>query len=447
MPNLPKPAHVLETVFLIANRRRVRQASTSQMEPISMPKTTPLLLGIVTFTAFASLALAVPNDWSQWRGPNREDISHETGLLKSWPEGGPKLTWKVAGIGTGYSGVSVVGSHIFTMGDMGDASYALALNVADGKIIWKSRVGKSGGNYTGPRCTPTVDGQLLYVLGQFGDLVCLQVADGKEVWRKDYVKDFGGRGGGWNFTESPLVDGDRLVCTPGGASGAMVALNKKTGALIWQAKEFTDKAEYSSPILAQIAGVNQYVQLTGESVVGIATADGKLLWRAERKGRTATIPTPIVHKDHVYVTSGYGVGCNLFKITKTGSVFKAEQVYANKNMVNHHGGVVLVGEHLYGFSDGKGWVCQEFLTGNVVWSDKGVGKGSLTCADGRLYLRNESGGGRIALIEATPASYKETGSFEQPDRSKENSWPHPVIANGKLYIRDQDILLCYEVKP
>jgi outer membrane protein assembly factor BamB len=411
-----------------------------------MPKSSSLLLVLITSTAFASLVLAAPGDWPQWRGPDRDDISRETGLLKQWPEGGPKQAWKAIGLGTGYSGVAVVGARIFTMGDMGDSSYALALNAADGKIAWKTPVGKAGGNYTGPRCTPTVDGDRVYVLGQFGDLLCLTVSDGKEVWRKSYSKDFGGQGGGWNYTESPLVDGDQLICTPGGDKGAMVALNKKTGELLWQTKDFTDKAEYSSPIIAQIAGVKQYVQLTGKSVAGV-TPDGKLLWRADRPGRTATIPTPIVYKDHVYVTSGYGVGCNLFKITKDGDAFKAEQVYANKNMVNHHGGVILVGDHLYGFSDGKGWVCQNFMTGDVVWSDKGVGKGSLTCADGHLYLRSESGPGRIALIEATPTGFKEQGVFDQPDRAKENSWPHPVISNGKLYIRDQDVLLCYGVKP
>jgi len=411
-----------------------------------MKKTAPLILSTAILTVSLGSALAAAVDWPQWRGPNRDDISTETGLLKEWPEGGPKLAWKTTGVGVGFSGVSVVGERIYTMGDIGDSSYALALKAADGQIVWKSPVGKAGGNYTGPRCTPTVDGGLVYVLGQFGDLVCFQLSDGKEVWRKSFAKDFGGRGGGWNYTESPLIDGERLVCTPGGDSGAMVALNKKTGQLIWQSKEFTDKAEYSSPIMAKIGGVNQYVQLTGNSVAGIAPADGKLLWKAPRPGKVATIPTPICYKDHVYVSSGYGVGCNLFKITKEGDTFKAEQVYSNKTMVNHHGGVVLVGEHLYGFSDGKGWVCQEFLTGKEVWNDKGVGKGSLTYADGHFYLRSESDAGRIALIEASPTGYKATGGFDQPDRSKEKSWPHPVVAGGKLYIRDQDVLLSYNVK-
>jgi outer membrane protein assembly factor BamB len=291
-----------------------------------------------------------------------------------------------------------------------------------------------------------VDGEQVYVLGQFGDLVCLETATGKEVWRRSLEKDFGGRCGGWNYSESPLVDGDRVVCTPGGEQGSIVALNKKSGALLWQSKGFTDAAEYSSVIAAQIGGVRQYVQLTGGNVVGVQADTGKVLWRAPRHGETATVPTPIFYEDNVYVSSGYGVGCNLFHIGKVGDSYKAEQVYANKVMVNHHGGVVRVGEYLYGYSDGKGWVCQELKTGRLVWNDESVGKGSLTCADGHLYLRSEGAKGTIALVEAAPQGYRETGRFDQPDRSKENSWPHPVVSNGRLYVRDQDVLLCFKVR-
>ena len=401
---------------------------------------TSILLVFLTVLPLAA------SDWPQWRGPNRGDISTERGLLKEWPAGGPPLTWKATGLGAGHAGISVAAGRVFTMGEKGDTSSAIALNEADGKEIWRAKIGKPGGGPPGPRGTPTVDGDRVYVLGQFGDLVCLRAATGQEGWRKNFEKDFGGRCGGWNYTESPLVDEDRLICTPGSSRGSIVALNKMTGQLLWQTKEITDAAEYSSPIVEEIGGVRQYIQLTGEHVFGVEAQTGKLLWQAARHGETATIPTPIFHDNQVYVTSGYGVGCNLFQITKTGGEFKAGQVYANKVMVNHHGGVVRVGEYLYGYSDGKGWVCQEFKTGKMMWSDKGVGKGSLTCADGHLYLRGEDGKGSIALIEATPEAYREKGRFDQPERSKENSWPHPVIANGKLYIRDQDALFCFSVK-
>jgi len=242
------------------------------------------------------------------------------------------------------------------------------------------------------------------------------------------------------------VDGDKVLCTPGGSQGAIVALNKKTGETVWQSKDFTDSAAYSSIISAEIGGVKQYIQLTGASVAGVAVEDGRLLWRVPRPGRTAVVPTPIVHDNYVYVTSGYGVGCNLFKVDKSGDQFTAEQVYENKLMMDHHGGVVLVGEHVYGHSDSKGWVCQELKTGNVVWEERQkLGKGSICYADGHLYLRSESKG-TVVLIEATPKAFVEKGRFEQPERSRENSWAHPVVIGGKLYLRDQDVLLCYDVK-
>jgi outer membrane protein assembly factor BamB len=332
------------------------------------------------------------------------------------------------------------------MGDQGGSAVAVAMDGATGKVVWTANIGKAGADPAGPRGTPTVDGDRIYVLGQFGNLACLEAATGKEVWRKDLEKELGGRCGGWKYSESPLVDREKVVCTPGGAQGCLAALAKGTGAVLWQSKELTDPAEYSSLIVEEIGGVRQYIQLTGEHVVGVDAQTGKLLWRVQRHGETAIVPTPIFYDDAVYVTSGYGVGCNLFQISKIGDAYKAEQVYANKVMVNHHGGVVRVGNYLYGYSDGKGWVCQEFKTGRLVWSAQGVGKGSLTCADGHLYLRSEGGNGTIALVEATPAGYTEKGRFDQPERSKDNSWPHPVIAAGRLYLRDQDVLLCYDVK-
>ena len=399
-------------------------------------------LGLALVTTFS--APAASGDWPQWRGPKRDGLSTETGLLKEWPTNGPALLWKATGLGAGHGGVAVVGGRIFTTGDKGESSFLVAVEGGDGTVAWTARIGRPGGGPPGPRSTPTVDGDLIFCLGQHGELVGVESATGKEVWRKHLVKDFGGKCGGWLYSESPLVDGDRLICTPGSERGTLLALDKKTGALLWQTAGLTDSAEYSSPMVVTIGGVRQYVQLTGRSVAGVAV-DGRLLWRAERKGRTATVPTPIVHNDQVFVTSGYGVGCNLFKISKDGDTFNAEQVYANKNMANHHGGVVLVDGHLYGHND-REWVCQNLQTGAIVWSNRGVGKGAVVYADGHLYTRSESGKGRMALVEATSKGYVEKGRFEQPDRSKENSWPHPVIAGGKLYLRDQDVLLCYDVK-
>ncbi len=405
------------------------------------------LLALTALTLLTPLTPAA--DWPTWRGLKRDGSSTEKNLLTTWPAGGPELAWTTTGCGSGYSSVSVANGRVFTMGDGPDGSSVRAFEEKSGKPLWVSEiVGKPGGNYEGPRCTPTVDGDALYALGQFGDFVCLDVATGKERWRKNLGTDFGGRYSGWNYTESPLVDGNLVLCTPGGKKGAIVALDKKTGSLLWQSTEFTDGAQYSSLVPADINGIHQYIQLTGESVAGVDAATGKLLWRAERKGQTATITTPIYANNQVYVTSGYGVGCNAFKITKDADGFKTEEIYANKNMANHHGGVILLGDYLYGFSDSKGggWICQEFKSGDIKWSDKGVGKGSIGYADGHFYCRSEGKQGTVALIEATPDGYKETGRFDQPDRSAKNSWPHPVIANGRLYLRDQDVLLCYDVR-
>ena len=400
------------------------------------------------FALMLTASLAVGEDWPQWRGPGRDDVSTETGLLQQWPAGGPALAWKASGLGEGSSGVAIAKGRIYTMGDLGESSFLLALDAANGKVIWSTKVGKSGGNYPGPRCTPGVDGDQVVTLGQFGDLVCVSAADGKERWRHNLQSEFGGKMmSGWGYAESPLVDDGKVICTPGGAQGTLIALDKKTGAVVWRSREWTDKSSYSSIIIATINGVRQYVQLTDASVGAVSPKDGSLLWRAPRPGKVAVVPTPIFADDSVYVTSGYNIGCNLFKVEKTGGGFAARQVYENKEMKNHHGGVVKVGDYLYGHSEGKGWICQNFKTGEVAWAEKDkLPKGSLSCAGGMLYLRAESGPGTVVLLEPTPKGWTEKGRFDQPGRSSKNSWPHPVVSGGRLYLRDGDLLLSYDVK-
>ncbi len=407
-----------------------------------------VILGCGCFAATNAQAA----DWPQWRGPNRDGKSADTGLLKEWPANGPKPAWKVTGLGKGYSNMSEAAGRLFTMGDKDDAGYVLALSPADGKILWSAKVGEAGGpdpaqwNYRGPRCTPTVSGDLVVAVSAWGEMVCVSAADGKEQWRKDFRKDFGGKPPTWGYSESPLVDGDQVVVTPGGSQGAMVALDKKTGRLLWQSKDFTDEAHYSSIVVTEIGGTRQYVQLTAANVVGISPKDGSVLWKAPRKGSVAVIPTPIVDGNLIYVTSGYNAGSHLFKVTPNAGKFSVAQVYANRAMANHHGGVVKVGEHLYGFSDSRGLACQNFQTGEIVWAEKEkIKKGCISYADGALYCREEDTG-TMVLLDASPAGYKEKGRFLQPDRAQEKAWPHPTIANGKLYLRDQDLLLCYEVK-
>jgi outer membrane protein assembly factor BamB len=401
---------------------------------------------------FITSFLALADDWPQFRGPNRDGLSKEAGLLKDWPTGGPPLAWKAKGLGKGYSTVSVADGRVYTIGDRNVSSFVVALKETDGTPAWSTKLGKTGsvgwGNFEGPRAAPTVAGKSLYAVGQNGELVCYDNGTGAEKWRKDFRKDFGGQLPEWGYSEAPLVDGDKVIVTPGGADGSIVALAADTGALVWRSKEFTDVPHYSSLVPAEIGGVRQYVQLSAENVVGVSAMDGKVLWRAPRKGKTAVIPTPIVSENFVYVSSGYGIGSDLYKIDGSGTKFTATPVYTmNKVMVNHHGGVIKVGESLFGYSEGKGWTCQDFKTGAAKWQEKEkLGKGSLTYADDRLYLRQEDKAGTVALIDASTVGYKEHGRFDQPNRSDKNSWSHPVVANGRLYLRDQDLLLAYNIK-
>ncbi len=392
------------------------------------------------------------DDWPQWNGRNRDGKSADTGLLAEWPATGPSLAWKATGFGKGYSTIAVVGDRFYTMGNIDGAGWVIAASATGGKILWSAKMGAPGASgvpgydFPGPRSTPTVDGDLVFALDGSGELICVNAADGKEQWRKNLTKDFGGTVPTWGYSESPLVDGERAVVTPGGSKGALVALNKKTGELIWQSKGFTDAAHYPSIVPAEIEGIRQYVQLTAANVVGISPKDGSVLWKAPRQGSVAVVPTPIVAGDDVYVTSGYGAGCNLFKVSSSNGKFSASLVFANHVMVNHHGGVVRVGDCIYGYSDGKGLTCQDAKTGVVLWAEKGkIKKGSVSSADGKLYCREEDSG-TMVLVDAAPGGYTEKGRFNQPDRTEEKAWSHPVIANGKLYIRDQDLLLCYDIK-
>jgi outer membrane protein assembly factor BamB len=404
---------------------------------------------LATFAAPASPPAFDPaTEWHQWRGPKRDGHSADTGLLKSWPPDGPPLVWKARGFGAGYSGASFAGNCLFTMGDVDKECRLLALDRATGKPIWSARVGPPGGGegYPGPRCTPATDGTRVVALGQFGDLICAEAETGKILWKKNLEKDFDGEMmSGWGYSESPLIDGPRVVCTPGGSKGTLLALDKTTGAVIWRTSGVTDAAAYSSAIVAEIGGVRQYLQLTGETLFGADAGTGKVLWRVPRHGETAVVTTPVYRDGVAFVTSAYGAGGHGFRIESVAGQCSAKEIYAVENFENQHGGVVLVGDHVYGMTENR-LVCMEFKSGKIAWKHPGVGKGSIAFADGRLIVRGERKGGTVALVEANPQRYVETGRFDQPDRSEHNSWPHPVIAGGRLYLRDQDVLLCYDLR-
>lgn len=406
-------------------------------------------------------AQAAVGEWPQWRGPARNGISPDTGLLREWGSTGPALAWKATGAGVGFSSLAVVGGKIFTMGDKDNEQFVTAMNQADGKIVWSTRIGPGWRDeFGGPRGTPTVDGDSIYAMGTEGDLVCLDAATGKERWRKSLPNDFGGRMmTQWKFSESPLVDGNKLVFTPGGKDAGMVAVDKKTGKEIWRAAipdlgpKGRDGAGYAGIVISEGAGVRQYVQLMGRGLASVRASDGKFLWGYNRVANdVANIPTPVVQGDFVFTSSGYQTGAALLKLSKTADGVKAEEVYWLESRVfqNHHGGFVLVGGYLYGgHGHNKGFpICIEFATGKVAWGgdirNGGAGSAAVTFADGNLYFRYQNG--VMKLIQASPGGYKENGSFEIPGAGSVLSWSHPVVIGGKLYLREQDNLYAYNVK-
>ena len=398
---------------------------------------------------------ALPNEWPQWRGPNRDGISPETGLLETWPEKGPPLVWKAKGLGRGFSSVAVSDGKIYTLGAEGGQERLTAIDAAHGELLWSTPIG--GGDHSNG--TPTLDGDRVYAIGLKGDLACAKIADGEIVWKKNFADDFGGKMmSGWGFSESPLIDGDRLICTPGGNDAMMVALDKLTGETIWKAampadagRRGKDGAGYSSIVISHGAGVKQYVQLVGRGVIGVRADDGKLLWGYNRVANgTANIPTPIIKDDYVFCSSGYGTGAALLKLLKDGDGVKAQEEYflEAKVMQNHHGGMILLGDYIYcGHGHNQGFpLCIHMPTGKVAWQPgRGPGQQSaaIAYADGNLYFRYQNG--VMALIEASPDDYRLKSTFELPNAGPP-SWPHPVIAEGRLYLRDQDALLAYDIQ-
>jgi outer membrane protein assembly factor BamB len=407
-----------------------------------------VLAGVISIGGGRALAA----DWPQWLGPQRNGITQEKGLLKSWPEGGPKLVWKISDLGSGYSTPVMVGDRLYVLANEGlDSENVVALSARDGQRLWFVRLGKVGNpdqnpSYPAARSTPTVDGEVLYALGSDGDLACLEIAKGAVRWKKNLRTDFGGKPGIWAYAESPLIDGDVLICTPGGSNATMVALNKQTGAVIWKCAVPGEDAAYTSVITTEAGDVKQYVQFLQKGVVGVEAKTGKLLWRYDRtaKGSAANIPTPVADGGYIFNATGQGGGAIIRLRTNSGAV-EVEELHFSKQLPTAIGGAVKVGDYLYGAS-GTDLLCVEFKTGAVKWANPSVGMGSLLFADGSLYLHSEKG--EVALVEASPAGYQERGRFnppDQPNRGAAKAWAYPIVANGRLYLRDLNMLWCYDV--
>ncbi len=399
-------------------------------------------LSVVVLLLVVSVsALAQSNaSWPQWRGPNRDGISKETGLLKQWPAEGPALVWKAAGAGRGYSSFSIANGRMYTMGLRGDREFVVAFDVATGKEAWATPHGGAFRNDRGdgPRGTPTIDGDKIYALGGNGDLSAFEARTGKLLWSKNILKEFGGSQIRWGISESPLIVGNRVLVNPGGPGASVVALNKSDGSVIWKSQ--SDGAGYSSAIPLQVNGGTQVIFFTDARAVGLNLNDGKLLWEYARpSNNVANIATPIARANRVFISSDYGTGGGVVEIKPDGT---AQEIWFTKEMRNHHSSSVLIGDYLYGFSSAI-LMAVKFDTGEIAWRDRSVGKGSLVYADGRLYCFSENG--VMGLVEASPTGYVEKGRF-RIEQGSLPTWTHPVVAGGRLYLRDQDTIYAYDVR-
>jgi outer membrane protein assembly factor BamB len=404
------------------------------------------LLLSVTAVGILSLSAGVSNrtldDWPQWRGKNRDGISAEKGLLKTWPAAGPPLAWQTTGAGEGYSSFSAAHGRLYTMGARGGTEYVMAFDAATGKKLWERESGQrfSNDQGDGPRGTPVVDGTQLYALGASGDLASLDSATGTVVWKVNVLQKFGGSNIRWGLSESPLVLSDRILVNAGGPDASIVALKKSDGSELWRSGD--DRSGYSSAVPHTVGGIPQAIFFTAANAVGVDTRDGRQLWSYSRvSNRTANIATPIVRGNRVFLSSDYGTGAALLELTASGKSVNAREVYFTNEMRNHHASSILIGDHLYGFSSAI-LTAMKFDSGEVAWKNRSVGKGSMVFADDRLYLFSERG--LVGLAEASPQSYKEHGRFQIRTGSSP-TWSHPVVVNGKLFLRDQDTIYAYNV--
>ena len=406
---------------------------------------TIVAVGMLTLSGsvFSQTPSVVPAEWFQWRGPDRDGISQETGLLQDWPKAGPPQLWRSGGAGSGYSSFSASGGRLYTLGARDNNEYVMAFDRATGKKLWEHLNGRRYENDRGdgPRSTPTIDGDRLYVLGGSGDLTGLELASGKRIWSINLTQKFGGRNPYWGYSESPLIVGDRILVNAGGPKASIVAVAKADGVTLWQ--NHNDEAGYSSPMLMRTGSLNQVIFFTGARTLAVDPRDGRLLWSYNKVANgTANIATPIVRGTRVFLSSDYGTGAALLDIRAAGTFASANEVYFTRDMRNHHASSVLIEDHVYGFSSSI-LTALRFDTGAMVWRDRSVGKGSLIFADRRLYLYSEDG--VVGLAEASPAGYREHGRLRLAQQSGLPTWSHPIISGGVLIIRDQDTIYAYDV--
>ena len=419
--------------------------------------------GIILVLLIVLSGVINAQNWPQWRGPEQDAICTETGLLQSWPEGGPELLWEISGLGAGYSTVSISDGKLFTMGDLKidneDAQCVIAVDMETHKKLWTQKIGPIHTDERGgPRCTPAIDDGLVYVIGTSGDLACLNADNGDIIWSKNLVKDFDGKSPNWKYCESPLIDGDKVLCSPGNSNAIIVAFNKKTGDVIWKCsmpdigKNGSEDAGYTSIVISNGGGMKQYIKMVGKGLISVST-DGKFLWGYNKIANSAaTIPIPVVDGDNIFCASGYNTGAALLKLSPADDGVKMEEVYFidGRNFQNHHGCFVNVDGYIYGgHGQNQGRpTCIDMKTGKIMWQEKQPGKGSagVLYADGCVYFRYEDN--LLALIEANPEKFVIKSTFTPPKRPGAigQAWAHPVILDGRLYLRYADVLMVYDIK-
>ncbi len=411
-----------------------------------------LLIAVVLLGSMAlagRLEAAKQPFWPRFNGPNGDNISPDTGLLTKWPADGPKLLWTAQDIGDGFASVSLAGGRIYTSGNIDGKTVVLALDL-DGKTLWKAPNGKAWStSHPGVRSTPTVDGDRLYDESPLGQLACWKAKDGKPVWHLNILKKFDAPNIRWALAESPLIDGTHVICCPGGPQTAVVALNKATGQVAWKSPTADGAATgYASPALIEYGGLRIVLTMNAKALIGVDADNGALLFQYPHETRfDVNALMPIFHDGRIFISSGYGSGSELVKLSVSGKKATVEQVWKNEDLDNHHGGVVLLDGYLYGaaFKGGReAWVCLDWQSGKTMYREPGVGKGSLTCAEGMLYTYSEKG--KAGLVPATPKRHEVVSQFQVPPVGNDPSWAHPVVCGGRLYLRYGNCLYAYDIK-
>lgn len=394
---------------------------------------------------------AASADWPRFHGLQGEGnmFLDEKGLLKTWPDGGPKLLWEADGLGNGYASVTLSGDLLFTAGDAGGRAIVQARKISDGSLVWKRDGGEDWkGQYEHVRSTPVIDGDRVYYLAPMGDLTCMNIKDGKIIWQRNILKDFEGGLATWAMAESPLIEGKTLYCVPGGKKGMIAGLDKMTGKTTWVSEPASEKVSYSSLVPLTVSGLKMFLTFSEKEFLAYDANSGKRLFSYPRHTAWGVNATDAIYHDGtLFITSGYGMESEMLKLTVKGKTASVEKVWSSRELDNQHGGVVRVGDYIYGACqnhNGGGWVCLNWKTGAKQWADRTIQRGSVAYADGLLFLYGERN--QMGLAAADPKACNVTGNFRVPNGGDGNSWAHPVIRGGVMYLRHANKLFAYEVK-